>query len=605
MSKLKIQEDGLNTIITAKNYEIQIIPERLLVVLKGEKNFYYGMSMFSAIDMLGKKDISENIPEIEIQKTEDGNVEVNITSDSNIWDRKVHRYLLKDDTVEYSTEVFGKGQIDRAYYFRGVLKDTELASVPGFNRVFSPQVNFIDKRDFFVNEFSAIASGNYKELCDTVWGCGLHGAPLCFVCHDEDKAPYMSAGLLTKPGDNLFHAFEINYLSEDDKKNIHDSIMGTQAFSLKYDGHVHVDGSWKSPKMILRFSQDKIESLKQYLIDLDAFGGNIKRQYAYEDWTYEPVFCTWHEQVALGINKIKSNNLGFAETESGNHYFDALNQAEAERWLSLLEEKDIKPSTIILDATWQINLGDPIVDKSKFPDLRAFVDNCHAKNIKVILWFCGWSRDGIPDDECCLLDGKPFMADPTNPAYRKRVKSYMKRLLSDEKGCYNADGLKVDGLTSPPTGISLKTTEHLYGFELSRSLLELLYNAAKAIKNSSVIGLYAASPYFADLCDFARTGDLYSIKGVANATNEFRVQMQKLVMPDVAKDTDGALRFNYILPDKDVLAAQEEIGVPCIYQAEHLIQRRNFCIQTVDLINDELYKNIADSWSRYKKRSSK
>lgn len=600
MSRFDIQKNGSNTILLGEHYKLRIMHKKHLVVLEGKNNFYYGMSMLSAVDMPGKKDISENAPVIKIQELSDGNIMVSLTSDSNIWERKVHRYLLKQDAVEYTTEVFGHGTVDRLYYFRGRLGDEELAAVPGFNRVFSPQVNFIDKRDFFVNEFHAIAAGNYKELCDSVWGCGLHGAPLCFVCHNEANAPYMAAGLLTKPGDNIFHAFEINYLSEEDKKNINDSIVGTQAFSLKYDGHLNVEGNWQSPKLVLRFSEHKIDALKQYLTDLDEFGGNIKRQYPYEKWTYEPVFCTWHEQVALGIKKINRNNLGFAETESGNNYFDILNQTNAEKWLTMLEAKKIKPGSIILDAKWQKDSGDFIADEKKFPDLRAFVDRCHTKGIRVILWINAWDRDGIPDNECCLLDGKPFKADPTNTAYQKRMQKCMKRLLSDAPGCYNADGIKLDGVTAPPVGYKLKTAKSLYGFELSRALLELIYQAAKTAKKDCAVGLFNASPYFADLCDFARTGDLYSVKGDPNATNEFRVQIQQLVMPVVAKDTDGALRFNYIMPNNEILLSQEKIGIPCIYQAEFLIQKRQFCLQTIDLINDALYQDIAASWRRHR-----
>ncbi len=603
MTKLERGEAGSNTIITGDNYQVTIIPDKFLVVLRGENSFYYGMSMFSAIDMPDKKDISQNPPELTIQETETGNVELKISCDSNIWEHKIHRYLFKAEAIEYSTEIFGHGKIDRAHYFRGILGSDELASVPGFNQIFSPQVNFIDKRDFFVNEFHAIAAGNYQEICDTVWGCGLHGAPLCFVCHDEDKPPFMAAGILTRPGENLFHAFEVNYLSPADKQNIHDSIIGTQAFSLKYDGHVTVDGSWQSPTLQLRFAQHKMGALDQYMHDLEQFGANIKRQYPYDAWTYEPLFCTWHEQVALGIKQINRNNLGFAETEGGAHYFDALTQEKTLHWLAVLEQHNIKPGTIILDAKWQIDNGDPVADKSKFPDMRGFVEQCHAKNIKVILWFNGWDRSGIPDAECCLIDGKPAKVDPTNPAYRARVKRYMKRMLSAEPDCYNADGLKIDGMTAPPEGDSVQLTKPLYGFELSRALLELIYYAAKAVKKDCAIGQFTAAPYFADLCDFARTGDLYAVKGDPNATNEFRVAILQLVMPDVAKDTDGTLRFNYLLPDEEALKSQEKIGVPSIYQAEYLIRRRQFGVQSVKLIENNLYREIADSWRRYRAKN--
>jgi len=77
----------------------------------------------------------------------------------------------------------------------------------------------------------------------------------------------------------------------------------------------------------------------------------------------------------------------------------------------------------------------------------------------------GW----LPDAECLTVDGKPVAADPTHPAYRARVQRFMQRLLSDAPGCYDADGLKVDGMTGTAGGPGLKTHGGLAGFELARA----------------------------------------------------------------------------------------------------------------------------------------
>jgi Glycosyl hydrolases family 31 TIM-barrel domain len=602
MSNLTLRKADSKIIITSQNYEVTIIPERLLVIVRKGAEFYYGMCMVSAIDMPGQKDKSVAPPKIVIKNSTSSEIAIDLIADSNLWEQKIHHYIFKDKSIEYSTEIHGKGQVERAYYFRGIVEDNELASVPGFTQVFSPQANFIEKQEFHVNEYHAIGAGNYKEVCDTVWGFSLHGGPLCFVCHEGEDSPFMSAGILAKPGEYSFRAFEINYLSEQDKHDIQDSIVGTEAFSLAYDGHLQVDGSWETPKLLLRFSNDRTNALKRYLNDLKVYGGTVLRNYPYEKWTYDPVFCTWHEQVALGMKGMQTSNLSFQQAEGGAGFGDKITQTNCQKWLAMLEAHEIKPGTIILDAKWQKNVGDPIVDENKFPDLRGFVDECHSNGIKVILWHHGWDREGVPDNECAWLDGKPAYVDPTNPAYRKRVRNYMRRLFSDEPGCYNADGFKVDGMTGSPIDVSLKNKGGLYGFEFVRALLDLLYNESKAVKPASALGQYTAFPYFADFCDFARTGDLYTVKGDPNSTNRFRAMLQELVMPGIAIDTDGALRFNYILPDEDVLINQENIGVPCVYQAEHLVQRRNLCIQSIQLMNDDKYNMIKKSWNRYLKQ---
>ncbi len=602
MSKLKLEEYGSNIIISSVNYEVTIIPERLLVVIRKGSEFYYGMCMVSAIDMIGRKDESHSSPQVVVKHNYADEIAIDIIADSCLWKSKIHHYTFKEDFVEYFTEINGKGKVDRAYYFRGVVGGNERASVPGFTRIFSPQSNFVEKQDFYANEFHAIGVGDYKEVQETVWGFALHGAPLCFVCHDENNATFMSVGVLAKPGEYGFKAFEVNYFSEDDKKNIADCIVGTEAFSLAYDGHLVVDGDWETPKLIMRFSQDKTIALKRYLDDLGEYGGNVVRRHPYEPWTYEPVFCTWHEQVALGMTEIENGNLSFQQAEGSEHFFNKMTQDNLRRWVGILKQHDIKPGTIILDAKWQKNVGDPVVDECKFPDLRGFVDECHADGIKVVLWYNGWDRDGVPDGECCYLDGVAVAVDPTNPAFRQRVRNYIRRMLSDDDGCYNADGLKIDGMTGTPMGASLENAGSLYGFELARSLLELIYAEAKSVKQDCALGQFTAFPYFADLCDFARTGDLYTIKGDPISTNKFRAYIQDLVMPGIAIDTDGALRFNYMMPDEAVIADQESIGVPCLYQAEHLIQRRNFCVPIIKLMDDSQYSFIADSWRTYRKK---
>jgi len=73
-----------------------------------------------------------------------------------------------------------------------------------------------------------------------------------------------------------------------------------------------------------------------------------------------------------------------------------------------------------------------------------------------------------------------------------------------------------------------------------------------------------------------------------------------MVMPEVAIDTDGAEEFNYALPYADVMRAQARIGVPCIYQAEWLMQRRDFCVPDIRKLTEPDYAVIAEIWKAYR-----
>jgi len=75
--------------------------------------------------------------------------------------------------------------------------------------------------------------------------------------------------------------------------------------------------------------------LKRYLKDLGEYGGRIPRSRPCEEWTFEPVFCTWHEQVALGMREIQSRNISFHEAECGNHFFSKMTCANIQKWLAI------------------------------------------------------------------------------------------------------------------------------------------------------------------------------------------------------------------------------------------------------------------------------
>ena len=598
MEKRVLVRDGIEaTVIAGDAYEVTILPERLLMLLR-KGSFYYGMCLLSAVDSVEERDVSGRAPAIKEPVAKDGQVKLEIMCDSSIWTRKTHHYLFKDDEIQHWIQVEGHGRIARAYYFRGTIDEQELGSVPGFTQVFSPMPNFLEKQEFHASEYVTIAAGNDEQVFRTIRGFALHGAPLCFVMHEGDSPPFLSAGVLARPGQYQFHAFEFN-AALPEGASTPEPIVGTQAFSLAYHGHQAVDGVWEAPRLVMQFAEDRLAAVEQYVRRLEAFGGTVKRTVPYEAWTYEPVYCTWHDQVALAMPGMK-RTLSMAEQEAGRGYFTLLNQQRCEQWLGLLAQNGVKPGTFIIDAEWQLERGDPWVDTERFPNLRGFVDRCHAQGTRVILWHNGWDREGIPDAECCTIDGKPVKADPTNPAYRRRAEAYVRRMLSAEAGCYNADGLKVDGMTGTPGGPGLRTHSGLAGFELARALLELLWTAAKAVKQDSAIGQFTGFPYFADLADMARTGDLYTVKGDPNSANALRARLQRIVMPDVAIDTDGAERFNYVLPYEDVLRVQEAIGTPCIYQAEWLLQRRDFCLPQVRRLESQHYRQIAESWERYR-----
>jgi hypothetical protein len=216
------------------------------------------------------------------------------------------------------------------------------------------------------------------------------------------------------------------------------------------------------------------------------------------------------------------------------------------------------------------------VDEHKWPDMRGFIDRCHARGIKVLLWMQAWTTEGVDANFCITKDGKPVAMDPTNPGYRKILEDGIAYMLGSAPGGLNADGLKIDGTDGIPCGRGVKTYGEVYGFELQHLYIETIYQKALAVKKDALISLYIANPYFRDACNMVRLGDLYTVYGRPVDTLRERADIVKIAMKGKPVDTDGNLRFSI---DDDYMTELEEqltIGIPCLYQAENLYQHRSF-----------------------------
>ncbi len=574
--------------------------DSLLLLVRRDPELYYGLSCLSAVDTAAGADITTGMPAVVSCEREADAMHLTLSAPSSLWQRKTHHYLARAGTLEYWIEVEGRGALDRLYYSRGTLGTRELASVPGFTRVFSPMPNFLEKNIFHASDYTCIGAGNDSGVLQSTRGYGLHGAPLCLVFHNRDQGPALAAGILARPGEYDFYKLEINHINAR-VASAPEPVIGTQSLSLAYHGQRQVNGVWQSPRLWLGFADGVWEGLEKYVCRLAAYGGTAARRVACPGWTRQPVLCTWHEQVALALKDTVGTGLSLKQAESTVKMFDLCTQANCMRWLEALERQGIIPGSYIIDAKWQTQFGDPIADEGKFPDLRGFIEDLHRRGIKVILWFQGWAREGVPDGECLRVGDAPLAVDPTNPAYQARVRKIMRRLFSDADGCYNADGIKLDGMTNTPAGPGLATHAGASGFELARRLLELIYNEAHAVKPDCVIGQFTGFPYFADLCDMARTGDLYTVRGDPLSANAFRARVQRMVMPEVAIDSDGSLRFNLVLDQDEVLRGTPPGTVPCLYQAEHLIQRRDFCLPRFHGFTPADYLAVRNCWEAYRR----
>jgi len=193
------------------------------------------------------------------------------------------------------------------------------------------------------------------------------------------------------------------------------------------------------------------------------------------------------------------------------------------------------------------------------------------------------------------------MADPTHPEYRAHAAAMVERMLSAAEGCYNADGLKIDGVSELPDG-RLRSHGDQYGFELLHTYLKLMYDAARTAKHDALVSLNTANPYFADCGNMVRIGDLYTCRGDPLHTMRWRVEAMRAGLPDAVLDTDGALRFSMHEDALALFRIQAELGVPTLYQVENVVQMRAFTPNRYFAFSDADYATIREILAEYNQR---
>lgn len=564
-------------------------PSGQIRICAKRSKFYMFVPLVSACDAIDRRDVTRGISDIRLKKSGTTSV-LTYTEKSDLWDRKLYTVEFGPECIRYYYKVMGQGSVGRAYFFRSWFEapntvENELGVIPGFDTVYNPAVNFWGKDYYFAGDRAIMTSGDSKRF----WGQGLVSAPYCYGLSDHGDGLWVGAGLGVRPGQYDFE--EYNYNTNETNR-----VFGPGGFDCNYNGKLHVDGSWESPHMLLFAAGDEGQMLKRYV-------GMLKKDYGLElaakrdipQWWRTPIFCGWGEQMSLGFR----DHGNFDGVQFGAYCTQSLH----DEWMATLAQKKIRVGQVIIDAGWEKDgtTGDMYVDEQRWPDLRGWIENQRASGVRVLLWMMAWSRRGVPDDECIIdAQGKAVGADPTNPAYEKRLRAMIRRMLSSEEGCYNADGLKIDGELTCPQGPGLKNKGNVWGLELQRRYLSIVRDEARKHKPDAVMGLYMANPYMADLADVARVADLFGIKGDPTAAMNHRASLLAITNPASPIDTDHAFYYDVRENYTDIMAAQMAIpgAIPCLYHAKYVWHKHPFMPTYMDEMTDEHYAAVRKAFNR-------
>jgi len=543
-----------------------------------------------AVNTMASRDETTSMGRPQVAKR-GGACVITIAQASTVWKSRTATFVCREKSVEFFLTVEGHGDVDRALFLRGYLNGQERGFAGDFDEIINTAPNFYERRRYHPSDFFFISHGN--NLTTSACGQALASPCCCMGLHDRRDKRCVSVGLAATPGAWTWDAMEWNAPAAIPATPHTPDNMLCGGFSAAWEGKLRVDGQWQSPRLVLTVARSEEDTLPAYLRHAFEHGYLPKpSRRKPEAWWQEPIYCTWHDQVGMSH-------------ATGTPVFELCAQELTDRWVNLLEKNRCKPGIVILDATWQVHLNTAEPDKKKWPDFRAWVDRCHERGIRVFVWSAAWAKDGLPLDECILRDGQPVACDITNPKYEERFRSMVRTWFSSAPGCLNADGVKMDGLLSVPTGKGLSNHANLWGLELQRRYCDILWDEAKKAKPDACVSTFVANPYLADSSDMVRIADMYTSRLTAHETMLWRAEVYRQTMPYAVVDTDGQFSHYNVDGYASELAEQAKVGVPTLYCAEWVYRHRFFQPARITKMAPADYREFARVFAAHRKRIRK
>ncbi|MBR7033825.1 MAG: hypothetical protein IKI03_09375 [Clostridia bacterium] len=530
--------------------------------MAGEEIFR--LSAVSAVDRDGREDEEISLGTPEIEEDSDG-MTVVWTAKSSLWDKKEYVFRFTPDHAAYCVRVYGRGAVDGIDYFIGNRKDrfygsgyeaADYTAPLGLANSELPGRIFTTAEDTYLG-FSLTGGFSPVPLAFSFRTAGIDGRFLLGIAALRDNCSF--DGLTYK---SLQFGLDIARFC------LHSG----------FGGYQEVDGFWESPPILILTADTDLDCMRRYAqwhYDRGvprAVTGDIPA------WWRGPFFCGWKEQaVAPGYASI----------------FDAASQDCYQRMSDTLDERGLRPSVIIIDDKWQKEYGTALPDGDKWPDMRGFIEEQHAKGRRVVLWFKSWNPEGLPEEECILSEsGKKLSLDPTSPAYRARIKDVMHTLLSADEGCMNADGFKIDSIIRIPLEKNMRIHEKgYYGVSLLYRFIELIFTEAKRVKPDALMNNSCCHPLLAAFTDQARLHDThFALRDSVRFMRE-RAELFDAMMPGISVDTDagsGGTRRDFMRYAREC----SSFGVPDLYVLNPIED---------SAVTEEDWEEIRRIWEEYRR----
>jgi len=569
------------------------------------------LSLLASLDRVDVADESYGVGAPRVEERAGGQVEVVLEAASPAWTAKRVRLLCTPEAVEVDVTVEGTGVLAEASVLggRAVLRTGACGtfrSSTEFASVFSPAPTEP------VQVVRPTAAGTVLGVVGDAGPGRLHSVfsppPLCLALGRE-----RADGPTAVPGGGwLGVAVRAAVADLTFTELRYDPVDDGFLLRLDYDGHTRVDGTFRTPTVVLAPAADPWAALAAHRADLVERGlapPGPAREPA--GWWTEPMFCGWGAQCARA--RLPGDPAGHpyyladlrpAAVPPGHDAAAVLaRQTVYDELLGLLGRHGAVPGTVVLDDQWQAAYGLAEPHPERWPDLRGWIADRHAAGQRVLLWWKAWDCAGVPAEECVVdAGGRPVAVDPGNPAYAARLTATVRHAVGPDG--LDADGFKVDFTHRAPAGRSLRAHSDragppVWGVAGLHRLLATMYAAAKDAKPDALVVTHTPHPAFADVCDMLRLNDVLERDPQARLVPvvdqlRFRHAVVSAAMPGHPVDTD-----QWPMPTRAewraYVAAQGDLGVPALYYAESIDRSAE------PLTADDLAM-VADAWRAYRER---
>ncbi len=363
------------------------------------------------------------------------------------------------------------------------------------------------------------------------------------------------------------------------------------------------DGAMGTPRWWISPATDREDVLSRYRAFLGQPAPATVR-----DWWKEPIYTTWGDQVYA-----KHIASGSMASEQGSERF--LSSVLVNNALDVLTNRGIEPKTVVLDEGWARECGDWTPADERFEgSLKAFIENLHARGLRVILWFSPFlARESaplarqFPETLLCDEQGAPVTLQRGGGKYRlwdwshQKVREAFTRSLATmiSAAGLDADGVKIAGARFfPPAGARLNDTSFGEGEKHCKATLAAIYETVKREKPGAAVFLPCLNPLFADVFDIVRLGN---ISEVNHELYIQRAQTASWLLPTKPTDTDDWASFQKAVGTATLLKTLA--GIPNLFSSGWRGDGR-FKVQggrggNPVAITDRQYAILATAWRMY------